>query len=230
MINISLYFMDTGFLNEMSVFDLCLNKMSEQRLNAIGQKKLMKDKILGLAAGLLLDYELNKNGLSERNMKYEKEPHGKPSFAGNEPFVYNISHSGTKALLGVVYPDVKSDFKINLGCDIEMIKTANEGVARRFFSSSEYKFWDAADTENMRNKRFYQIWTCKESYVKAIGTGITVNPAGFSVMSEPEDNFRTVTDGVNYYFESFESIEGYAVSVCCNERFDAGIKRVQWHL
>jgi 4'-phosphopantetheinyl transferase len=87
---------------------------------------------------------------------------GKP-YAENCALEFNLSHSG-KWLVCAVGDQP-------LGVDIEAIKPRNLRIAERFFTQREQEFL-APDQEDAL-LRFLQIWTAKEAYFKALGTGIT---------------------------------------------------------
>ena len=96
-----------------------------------------------------------------------------------------------------------------VGIDAEKLRYFSEGVARRMFNENEHSFIESSDD---KTRSFYMIWTLKESYLKAIGTGI----------SFPMKNLEfTVKDGSisfnldnNAKFRVIESIDGYILSVC----------------
>ena len=90
-----------------------------------------------------------------------RAPHGKPYTPDGPEF--NLSHSG-KWLVCAVGDQP-------LGVDIEAIKPRNLRIAERFFTQREQEFL-APDQEDAL-LRFLQIWTAKEAYFKALGTGIT---------------------------------------------------------
>lgn len=56
-------------------------------------------------------------------------------------------------------------------------------IASRFFSPSEYEYLQATP-DNYRLSRFYELWTLKESYIKARGRGLSLGLSGFSFAVE----------------------------------------------
>ncbi len=87
---------------------------------------------------------------------------GKP-YAENCPLELNLSHSGKWLLCAVGEQP--------LGVDIEEIKPRDVKIARRICTTKEMEF--LAPDQPGALLRFLKIWTAKEAYFKAIGTGIT---------------------------------------------------------
>jgi 4'-phosphopantetheinyl transferase len=106
---------------------------------------------------------------------FAEGPHGKPRLAGMEGPQFNVSHSGSWALIGM------SDCR-PIGVDIELTRKAgNElDLARSFFSDAEYRALEALQ-DGVRLQTFYKIWTCKEAVLKALGVGISEHLRDFSV-------------------------------------------------
>lgn len=105
-----------------------------------------------------------------------KNLYGKPyldcsNFAGLSDFPdiqFNVAH--TAGLIGCA---VSSG--VPVGLDVECmarVPTDLMRVARRKFSSAEQKLLLGAPTLESQRRRFLQLWTLKEAYVKAKGTGI----------------------------------------------------------
>lgn len=87
-------------------------------------------------------------------------------------FSYNLSHSGKWVVIAYGSTEI--------GIDIEEIQTGKEDIADKFFTEEEKSFiYTVAGRE--RTKRFTQIWTLKESYIKYLGTGLTTRLDSFSV-------------------------------------------------
>ena len=86
---------------------------------------------------------------------------GKP-YAANGP-EFNLSHSG--AFLACAVGDRP------VGIDIEAVRPLKLEVARRVCNAKEMDYL-APETPGS-HIRFLRIWTAKEAYFKALGTGIT---------------------------------------------------------
>src|SRR5271168_2794995 len=106
---------------------------------------------------------------------------GKPAVAGIQ---FNLSHS---ADLGVVA--VTQDREV--GVDVEYFdpQRANMDVARRFFSPREVSVLQTLPTEQ-KTAAFFNCWTRKEAYLKAIGLGLSAPLDSFDVSLAPGEPAR----------------------------------------
>lgn len=105
-----------------------------------------------------------------------KTSSGKPCLSGKGRFDFNLSHSGRWVVLAWGNCPV--------GVDVEMISMdeSKERLARRYFGEDEQAYLFAAHGQD-RSRRFFEIWTKKESYLKYRGTGITCALNSFSVLT-----------------------------------------------
>lgn len=115
-------------------------------------------------------------------------PRGKPEL-GNAPNAprFNLAHSGDVAVVAIA--------RHELGVDVEELRPVPraERLAARFFSEAERR-WLSALPKAHRDRGFLDLWTCKEAYLKAIGTGIElplsrveVEPAQPALIGLPGD-------------------------------------------
>lgn len=106
-------------------------------------------------------------------------PEGKLENGDNEPG-FNLSHSGDQ--IAYVFGKQK-----NLGIDIEQVKPLEDlmEIAERFFSPFEKSTIHKLSGDNQL-ETFYHIWTQKEAFVKAIGTGLSENLRDFNVSPQRE--------------------------------------------
>ena len=91
----------------------------------------------------------------------------------NKPLYYSISHSG--GYVAVAYSDIP------VGIDIETKDDKDFRVTARMFSDEDKAY--VGDSQ----KRFRDIWTVKESFLKCRGTGINVPLNSFSSELIAED-------------------------------------------
>jgi 4'-phosphopantetheinyl transferase len=94
---------------------------------------------------------------------------------------FNVSHSGDLAVIGIALGS-------KVGIDVEQLREVGhlEQIARRFFHPAETSEL-LAEPARSRNVAFLRCWTGKEAIVKALGTGIVGNLAGFQVPVDHDD-------------------------------------------
>ncbi|MGG4264552.1 4'-phosphopantetheinyl transferase family protein [Peribacillus simplex] len=200
--------------------DLC-NYISTERKNRIEKLHFDRDKIYTLFGELLIRYLLGEyHNVKKDQINFIKSKYGKP-FLTNGIFNFNISHSGSYVVCAI-----SSDI---VGIDIERVNPSIDlQLAESVFTRSELKRiennYDPVDT-------FFELWTLKESYIKAVGKGLSIPLNSFSV-----DLGRLVTNdsklATDYYFMQYNNIENHKLAVCSNvPDFPGEIKQVsQSHL
>ncbi len=106
--------------------------------------------------------------------------YGKPRLSTSSPaLTFNVSHSHDWAVIAVTASG-------DLGADVERCdpRTSWPGLARRFYSQREVDTLFALAPE-LQLAAFYQIWTGKEAFIKAIGRGLSFSLNSFSVQGDP---------------------------------------------
>jgi len=142
--------------------------------------------------------------------------HGKPAlsrrFAGLE-LHFNIAHSEDVA----VYAFSRER---EIGVDVEAVREMEDAdeIAARFFSRSENDAYRALDPRE-RALGFFNCWTRKEAFIKAIGDGLCYPLGRFDVSLTPgvpakilriED---TPGDDSGWWLESFVPVPGFVAAV-----------------
>jgi 4'-phosphopantetheinyl transferase len=106
---------------------------------------------------------------------------GKPCLAATDAPHFNVSHSGSLALIGLsrLRP---------IGVDIEVRRDLSDlmGLAEACFSPREYRALSDLPYK-ARESAFYATWTGKEAVLKALGTGIAGTLRDFSVALDPAE-------------------------------------------
>ena len=106
----------------------------------------------------------------------------------NKQLMFNVSHSGHYAVIAL-------GLEQQLGVDIEMINTDidYQSLVKRFFSQQEQQDFSALN-EDEKLTGFYQIWSRKESFIKATGQGVAFGLDCFSVPMSLQNNKVTVDE------------------------------------
>lgn len=91
---------------------------------------------------------------------------GKPYIDHPSNIQFNVSHSGDTIVLGFVQ-------KYDIGVDVEYTKRSIEveKIARLFFSKEEVTSLLSLDCD-YHTQAFYNCWTRKEAFIKALGSGL----------------------------------------------------------
>jgi 4'-phosphopantetheinyl transferase len=156
-------------------------------------------------------------GAAPENLTFFTTEHGKPRLDDVE-LAFNLSHSGTKAVLAVTSASVR------VGVDVEEARPGRsfESIARNFFADDERRALLASPTDD-RPAVFYRYWTCKEAYLKAWGTGLTFPSSRFCVQFDPpsDDDARVVETQMpgddepgRWRFRTFGVDVEYPVALC----------------
>lgn len=127
---------------------------------------------------------------------------GKPSLADHPDINYNLSHSD-----GITVCLVSAH---ECGIDAERIRQYRPKVVKRAFSDAEKTLIENAPDEE-RDSLFFRLWTLKESYVKAIGIGISypLKTVEFAFNGD-----EIITNITGYSFKQYLIDGRFAVSVC----------------
>lgn len=174
-------------LDEKLTFDKVkayVSLLPPERQEKIARYRFEKDKLLSLAAGLLI-----RRAVGESMIKIAER--GKPYVESG--VFFSVSHSRNIAAIAV---DTKE-----IGLDVEQIVDVSRmKIADRFYHPSERAYVTAAEDPL---RAFSEIWTRKEAYLKMTGEGIASDLTAFDTTSSPlqEQLFTS-------------AVEGYCLSVC----------------
>ena len=123
---------------------------------------------------------------------------GKPYLPGYPGLHFNLSHSGPWGVCALS--------KAPVGVDVELVRPLRYDLARRFFTPGE-QAWLRGRPEG----EFFRLWTRKESFLKALGKGLTLPLDSFSVLED-----LLIREGTAWYFHQ-HPLEGGWLTVCCQD-------------
>ena len=114
-------------------------------------------------------------GLPPDAWRFDSGPHGKPVLApgvSRTPLAFNLSH--TRGLVACVVVAGAPGGTIDVGLDVECVTRSTDwrGIASRYFSVAEIAQIDRV-AEGARATRFFELWTLKEAFAKALGLGLS---------------------------------------------------------
>ncbi|MCR4989270.1 MAG: 4'-phosphopantetheinyl transferase superfamily protein [Lachnospiraceae bacterium] len=240
---LGIYRSDISIYEDPALYKEHLELSSDERRHKIERIKPEKSKKLSLLCTHMLDEALKEFSLREKDMAYGYNEHGKPFFSERPDIVFNFSHSGDHALLCIdmsnaslkdketkqagiskshfTIKNVPDEYVLGIGCDIEKIRPPEKGtlkIAERFFHQKEKDHIASIRDVSDRDKAFCLIWTLKESYLKAGGSGLSKALDSFSVLPYDgnvifEDNEMTHGE-TECHFEILGTAGGYCASAC----------------
>lgn len=119
--------------------------------------------------------------VSPAELRFSTGAHGKPALSGAlaaSGLQFNLSHSGVHGLIGWAW-------QREIGVDVEAWRQMNDeaSLVHRYFSQAEITAWEAVAPAH-RSEAFFNIWTRKEAYVKAVGRGLGLALDSFDVSLE----------------------------------------------
>jgi 4'-phosphopantetheinyl transferase len=130
---------------------------------------------------------------------FEENKHGKPSLRAGMtdiPVFFNLSHAG-----GLIACAVVLDHEI--GIDVEdSTRKIDINIANRFFSKQECHLLGQT-IEAEKKGVFFDLWTLKESYIKAKGRGLSIPLDKFSFIFGPEGTTICFHEGNNDVADDF---------------------------
>ena len=197
-----LYIMNINDLMEERYYNRYLSFVPEEKRRRISEFHFPADRARSLGASLLSRIAAREAGLPE-TCHVAEGARGKPYIIEEKNFHYNISHSGAYAIFGVS--------KREIGVDIEKIGEFRKKVMERFFSVSEREYITSSPDPV---SAFYRIWTLRESYMKMLGEGLSLEQKSFSI--EIGREIRVSGESVRgpASFSETEELEGYRLAVC----------------
>ncbi len=209
---VRLYWLNTEDFSDGD-FQYYYKKLSPVRRQKADGYRFIKDKRLSVGAGVLLDKGLSYYGLEEADVELSYNENGKPFLPAFPEIHFNLSHSET--MVFTVFADTEA------GCDIEKTRPADLSVARRFFCAGEYNYIAGQKSEKKQQEAFCRLWTLKESFVKAEGTGLLIPLNSFEIKVNIKDcrnsnldiKILQNIDNAQYYFWSYMD-DGYGAAVC----------------
>ena len=198
---------------DQHAFDRMLEGVSDDTCAAVKKLKKRSDAINTLTGEVLVRWLVSKHtGLQNSDIHFGRNPFGKPFVSGLYNFYFNVSHSGCWVACAIDSGEV--------GVDVEEIRQIDFEVAHAVFSASEYHDLMHRE-ESQRLPYFYEIWTLKESYIKATGKGLSESLPSFSIQLHDQDIHCTAsTLHTPLFFQKWDFLCGYKLAACSFQAAD----------
>ena len=225
-------------LKDSKVFDEPLIKhwyqhLSQEEKNKYHKFYFEKDRRLYLLSHAMLRQVLSQYlGCSTQVLKFGINKYGKPHLLDYPECHFNLSHSKQATALVV-----NQGAKLTLGIDIEYFKGRDEviNLATNYFSKQECILLDSYSNSE-KNEIFFRLWTLKESYIKAIGKGLSIDLGSFS-FNEIGKNIKVshyANEANNYWeFSQKKVYDEYFLALairCNNDELDKLVVKIVEYL
>lgn len=193
----TLYFIPLKETLEAEEFRKLLALISEKRQSEIRRFRFTIDQKLSLFSELLVRILICKiKGINNSQIVFSNNEYGKPYLIDQPDVHFNISH--TRNAIAVIVSDKP------VGIDIERVSEVDISIAERYFTRNEFSY--IIQSSEHQDKRFYEIWTKKEAYIKYTGQGLSLSLQSFDVLLEPlKSKIQTLYQ------------DNYILSVCCKD-------------
>jgi 4'-phosphopantetheinyl transferase len=186
--------------------------VSAERRHKYERYRIPADAVRSLFAELVVRRIVTERcGLSNDAINFCVNAYGKPQLAQPAGFHFNVSHSGDWVVCAAS--------EVPVGVDIEQINPIDLEVSRRFFSPLEHAQLMELPEER-RLERFYELWTLKESFVKAVGMGLSMPLDSFAFSFDTdEDGFKLIAPEPFAYYSGkrLDLDPAYKLAVCSSE-------------
>ncbi len=198
-------------VDEATEFDGSLRILSDEERTRAGRFHFGRDRIRFVARRAFLRNILATYvGVAAREIRYLKSQEGKPELNPSRGLFFNTSHSGGLAVVAVANLP-------HLGVDIERLRPIPDALdlAHQYFSPNELKTIRSIP-ESSRVAKFLTLWTRKESYVKAVGAGLSIPLNEFDVSTQKNGRTGRVEgpDGdLPFVFTSLKAPPGFVGAV-----------------
>ncbi|GIQ67604.1 hypothetical protein DUZ99_11065 [Xylanibacillus composti] len=163
-------------------------------------RSLMGEAMIRLVAAADLNLSLS-------SIRFQLGEYGKPEISGSNSYRFNLSHSGD----WVVLFTTKDGSRI--GIDVEQIGDMLWQVAESVLTDRELSDLRGHAAEQ-QPAYFYRLWTMKESYIKALGTGLSMPLKQFSILRTADGFAGRGAGAENFSFQAYELDDSHKLSAC----------------
>jgi len=154
-------------------------------------------------------------GRQPAQIRFTYNEYGKPALSGEDggELRFNASHSHVAALYAFA-------LGIEVGVDVEQLRDdfASLDVAERFFSKTEVQVLGSLPA-HLRTQGFFNCWTRKEAYIKALGEGLSHPLDRFTVSLAPGEPARLISTDADppeageWSIVDLQPFQGYAAAL-----------------
>ena len=128
-------------------------------------------------------------GRDNASIQFAAGTYGKPALQDAPNFHFNISHAGEWV--------VGAFSNCPAGIDVERVVPVDPDLPEAVLSNAELCCYSELP-EAMQLDYFYHLWTLKESFLKATGQGLSVEPIVLTIQQDGQNRIECLLDSRRY--------------------------------
>ncbi|KQY79957.1 hypothetical protein ASD24_18640 [Paenibacillus sp. Root52] len=144
-------------------------------------------------------------GGQAKKISFIRNAYGKPFLNEHAEHPFNLSHSGDWVVM------ISGGHGL-VGIDVEQTNPIDLQIADRFFAPQEHRYL-ISQPADMQVETFYRLWTLKESYIKAVGKGLSIPLDSFAILPNDQGDWHCEQDEA-YRFHSERLDDGHMLAAC----------------
>lgn len=213
-----------------AVLHRCQQQLSIAEVNRLQRFHFQRDRRQFLLSHALLRYVLSQYhpATQPADWQFATNAYGKPDIVQHDlagQLCFNLSHTAGLVVVAVTR-------QAAIGVDVERIHHFDDltGVAKRHFATQEMTDFKQLPTPE-QTRRFYDLWTLKEAYIKAHGAGLSLplDQFEFDFKSPGQVAFKLL-DGIQddpkrWQFMQYQATDHHVIAVACQPATGIGPKR-----
>lgn len=201
-----------------TTFNELKKRVSAERLFKTEKFHFDIDKKRSIYSELLVKYIQRKYRIADLNLFQDisYNEFGKPFFLNEPSYHFNLAHSGEWVVCAWSSDEV--------GIDVEKITVDNFdlNVVTNFFSFEESQQIINEKDQKQQLQLFYKFWTLKESYLKFLGTGLSLDLKMIDFASK-----RSLLNQKNIYFYQEKLDAFHQLALCSPYQFGSNVIQVR---
>ncbi|WP_461673156.1 4'-phosphopantetheinyl transferase family protein [Priestia megaterium] len=189
-----------------------LERLSENKKKKILGRRKRENTYTEILGELIIRYLVcQKYNVNNSDVEFYSNIYKKPLLKNFTNFHFNLSHSEDWV---VCITDTS-----HVGIDVEYVQPIDLDILKTFFSAQEYEDLKQLNLDH-RISYFYDLWTLKESYIKALGIGITMSLNTFTIRKYNNLSIDLISDKSypKYFFRQYYLNENYRLSACATTK------------
>lgn len=181
-----------------------LGAISQDRQERIELLRHNSDRLRSVCGELLVrKYFSELPGMSHQAVRFTTGPYGKP-YAANLPDVhFTVSHAGRWVVAAFA--------GLPVGIDVEQVQLPIDPAVPNLVMSAAELLEYVRLRDEEKGAYFYRVWTLKESFVKALGAGLSMDPATITLAA---DACMVNGNRISARFMEYDLDENYRTAVC----------------